>query len=275
MYVMQLLGMIFSALIFADLLSDYSPARLIRVVQAAAVLTLVLNVIALWKQEARSSARKPGASAAADESFTAAWTRFCQGPHTVRRLVGLGLGTMAFTMQDVLLEPYGGEVLLLSVSQTTFLTATLALGGLMGFAAASHVLGRGADPYRMACWGAALGLPGFAAVLIAATLHSTPVFVGGAFLIGVGGGLFAHGTLTASMQSAPPGQVGLALGAWGAVQATAAGLAMVLGGLLREWLVLPLGLTGAYATVWGLEQLMLLGTLVAMLPLARKPRSGA
>jgi LacI family gluconate utilization system Gnt-I transcriptional repressor len=38
---------------------------------------------------------------------------------------------MAFTMEDVLLEPYGGEILNLSVSSTTLLTANLALGGLM------------------------------------------------------------------------------------------------------------------------------------------------
>ena len=272
MYVMQLLGMIGSAVAFSDLLTDYSPGRLIRVVQAVAVTTLVLNVIALWKQEPRSSLRKPGATGArgGDESFAAAWQRFCSGPHTLRRLVGVGLGTMAFTMQDVLLEPYGAEVRQLSVAQTTFLTATLAFGGLMGFTAASFVLGRGADPYRMACWGALVGVPAFAAVMGAAALQSTGLFVGGVFFIGLGGGLFAHGTLTASMQMAPPEQIGLALGAWGAVQASAAGLAIALGGILREFLSAPLGITGAYVSVYGLEQLMLLGTLAAMWPLARK-----
>ena len=82
--------------------------------------------------------------------------------------------------------------------------------------------------------------------------------------------MFAHGTLTASMQMAPPEQIGLALGAWGAVQASAAGLAIALGGILREFLAAPLGITGAYVSVYGLEQLMLLGTLAAMWPLARK-----
>jgi BCD family chlorophyll transporter-like MFS transporter len=276
MYVMQLLGMIASAVVLAEMLSDFSPGRLIRVVQAVAVITLVLNVMALWKQEPRSSLRKPGAARAPgeDESFSAAWRHFCNGPHTLRRLLGVGLGTMAFTMQDVLLEPYGGEVLRLSVSQTTFLTATLAFGGLIGFAAASFVLGRGADPYRMACWGAVVGVPAFAAVMGASSLQSTGLFVGGVFFIGLGGGLFAHGTLTASMQTAPPEQVGLALGAWGAVQASAAGLAIALGGILRDVLAGPLGNTGAYVGVYGLEQMMLLGTLAAMWPLAQKKQLG-
>jgi len=50
MYVMQLLGMMGSALILGDLLADYSPGVLIRVVQAVAVVTLVLDVVAVWKQ---------------------------------------------------------------------------------------------------------------------------------------------------------------------------------------------------------------------------------
>lgn len=268
MYVMQLVGMIFSALVFGDLLSEYSPGALIRVIQAAAVTTLVLNVTALWKQEARSRNRKPG-QGHDEESFGQAWQRFCSGPDTVRRLCGVGLGTMAFTMQDVLLEPYGGEVLKLSVSHTTFLTATLALGGLIGFAAASRVLSRGADPYRMACAGALVGIAAFAAVIASAPLSSIPLFVAGAFLIGLGGGLFAHGTLTATMQLAPREQIGLALGAWGAVQATATGLAMALGGLIRQLLDDPLGPSAAYTSVYTLELLMLAATLLAMAPLAR------
>jgi BCD family chlorophyll transporter-like MFS transporter len=269
MYVMQLVGMMGSAVIFGDLLSDYSPGRLIRVIQAAAILTLVLNVVALWKQEARSRSRKPGQASVGEPSFGDAWRHFCSGPNTVRRLVGVGLGTMAFTMQDVLLEPYGGEILNLSVSHTTYLTATLALGGLIGFGTASRVLSRGADPYRMACWGAWLGLPAFLCVIAAAPMGSIAVFIAGVFLIGLGGGLFAHGTLTATMQMATPEQTGLALGAWGAVQATAAGVAMAAGGLLRQVLDGPLSTAGAYASVYGLEALMLVLTLLAMAPLIR------
>ena len=48
MYVMQLVGMMGSALMLGHLLQDYSHGLLIRVVQAVAVMTLVLNVIALW-----------------------------------------------------------------------------------------------------------------------------------------------------------------------------------------------------------------------------------
>jgi MFS transporter, BCD family, chlorophyll transporter len=267
MYVMQLIGMIGSALMLGYLLHDYSPGQLIRVVQAVAVTTLVLNVIALWKQEPRSRLRKPGTPI--EHSFAQAWQLFCQGPHTLRRLLAVGLGTMAFTMEDVLLEPYGGEILHMSVSSTTLLSATLALGGLLGFAWASRVLGRGGEAYRMSCWGTWIGLPAFVAVMASAPLASPTVFVLGIFLIGLGGGLFAHGTLTASMQLAPPGQVGLAMGAWGAVQATAAGVGMALGGIVRDTVAMVSSPVMGYSAVYLIEILLLALTLWAMGPLMR------
>jgi BCD family chlorophyll transporter-like MFS transporter len=153
MYVMQLIGMIGSALVLGFLLHDYSPGQLIRVVQAVAVTTLVLNVIALWKQEPRSRLRKPGTPI--EYTFTQSWQLFCQGQHTVRRLLAVGLGTMAFTMEDVLLEPYGGEILHMSVSSTTLLSATLALGGLLGLLGPPACWGGAATP--TACLAGALG----------------------------------------------------------------------------------------------------------------------
>jgi BCD family chlorophyll transporter-like MFS transporter len=267
MYVMQLIGMMGSALVLGDLLYDYSPGQLIRVVQAVAVITLVLNVIAVWKQEARSRQRTPGTPL--EESFQNSWKVFCEGPHTLRRLMAVGLGSMAFTMEDVLLEPYGGEILKLSVSSTTLLTATLALGGLIGFGWASRVISRGADPYQMASWGAWIGLPAFVLIILAAPLMSVNLFVMGVFLIGLGGGLFAHGTLTASMNLAPPDQTGLAMGAWGAVQATASGLGMALGGLLRDGVAQLSDSVTGYSAVYGIEVVMLILTLMAMKPLLR------
>ena len=271
MYVMQLVGMIGSALMLGHLLRDYSPGQLIRVVQAVAVMTLVLNVVALWKQEPRSRTRKPGTPL--EHNFAQAWQLFCQGPNTLRRLLAVGLGTMAFTMEDVLLEPYGGEILGLSVSTTTMLTATLALGGLIGFAWASRVLSRGADAYRMASWGAWVGVPAFVAVIASAPLDSPVLFALGIFLIGLGGGLFAHGTLTATMQMATPEHVGLAMGAWGAVQATAAGVGMALGGLVRDGVALGSSSVMGYSAVYGLEIGLLALTLWAMLPLMRPWRA--
>ena len=182
-------------------------------------------------------------------------------------------------MQDILLEPYGGHVLGLTVGATTAMTALLAAGGLGGFAIGARLLGRGADPYRLAGFAAAAGLLAFSAVIFAAPLDTATLFASGVFGIGAGAGLFAHCTLTAAMASAPRGQVGLTLGIWGAVQASAAGVAVATGGLLRDGVgaladtgalgsVLATPATG-YITVYALELVLLFATLVAVGPLVR------
>jgi BCD family chlorophyll transporter-like MFS transporter len=267
MYVMMLVGMIASALIFGELLSEYSPGRLIQVIQGAAIVIMALNVVALWKQECRDRAKV--AAREVNISFSESWSIFCKGNHAIRRLLAVGLGTMAFTMEDILLEPYGGEILNMSVGATTSLTATLAIGGLFGFALASHVLGKGYDAFRMAMNGAFVGLPAFLAVILAAPLESPTLFAVGILLIGFGSGLFGHGTLTATMRLAPKKQSGLALGAWGAVQATAAGTAIALGGVIRD-LASPLaGAAGGYIVVYIIEIVLLLAAIVVMLPLIK------
>jgi BCD family chlorophyll transporter-like MFS transporter len=263
--------MIGSAVLFGTVLADFTPGRLVQVVQGAAVLTIVLNATSLWKQEPR----RPSSMVAPQRErpdFGAAWRQFARGGAVVRRLLAVGLGTMAFSMEDVLLEPYGGQVLHLSVGGTTMLTATLAAGGLFGFGLASRVLGRGADPFRMATYGALAGIPAFLSVILAAPLGMPGLFAAGTFLIGFGAGLFGHGTLTATMQMAPKGQTGLALGAWGAVQASAAGLAIALGGIIRDTaaqLMPEWGPAMAYDLVYAIELTLLLVTIVAMVPLCR------
>jgi BCD family chlorophyll transporter-like MFS transporter len=274
MYVMLLAGSVVSALVFGALLENFSPGRLIQVIQGSAVVTIVLNGIALWKQE--SLKRMSDADLAAPQpEFSASWQNFMVGGSALRRLVAVGLGTMAFGMQDVLLEPYGGEILGLAVADTTKLTAALATGGLIGFILASHVLSRGADAFAMAALGALAGIIAFALVILSPTLGSTSVFVAGVMLIGAGGGLFGHGTLTATMNYAPKGQTGLALGAWGAVQATAAGVGIAVGGLIRDLAVSfssadVFGVARGYNFVYAIEIVLLIATVVAMAPLIGK-----
>ena len=57
-------------------------------------------------------------------------------------------------MQEILLEPYGAEVLAMSVSQTTRLTAIFAGGMLIAMALSARYLGRAGEPIRLAAYGA-------------------------------------------------------------------------------------------------------------------------
>jgi BCD family chlorophyll transporter-like MFS transporter len=282
MYVMLLAGTIVSALLFGELLAEFSPGRLVQVIQGSAVATMILNTIALWKQETRRPARFLKA-AAPPQSFRDSWMKFIEGGKAVRRLTAIGLGTMAFSMQDVLLEPYGGQVLRMTVGATTSLTASLALGGLVGFCLASNILSRGADPFRMAGAGALVGIPAFALVILSASFGSVMMFTLGALLVGFGSGLFGHGTLTATMNSAPKEQTGLALGAWGAVQATSAGVAIAVGGIMNDTVAALAargtfgprfnGPTTGYLFVYCVEIGLLVCTMIIMAALQRSSRT--
>jgi BCD family chlorophyll transporter-like MFS transporter len=282
LYVMLLAGTLLSALVFGLLLRDFSPLRLIQVIQGAAVLTMALNLFALWKQEARGQRRSSPATDTS-ESFRARWQAFASSGRITRFLATVGLGTAAFTMQDVLLEPYGAEILGLPVAATTTLTAFQAAGTLAAFALAARRLTHGTDPHRLAALGLLVGIAAFSAVVFAAALMSPSLFRAGALLIGFGGGLFAVGTLTAAMDAATSDASGIALGAWGAIQATASGVGIAAGGLLRDVVsslathgVLGEALSGAvtgYSFVYHCEIALLFGGLVALGPLVRSARA--
>jgi len=284
LYVMFLIGMGVSALIFGAFLSDFSNLGLVRVVQGAAVAGLLLNLVALWRQESvRPMSRAE--RAAPGPRFAEAWADFAAGGRAGRLLLVVFMGTMAFNMQDVLLEPYGGEILGLSVAATTRLTAAWALGAFAGFAFAARRLARGSDCLRLAGAGLVIGLWAFSLVIFAAPLGSAALFFAGAALIGLGGGIFAVAMLTAAMQMPVAGAAGrgLAIGAWGAAQATAAGLAIALGGVLRDavGMVAMSGQLGValadpatgYSFVYHLEIALIFFTLVALGPLVRVGRA--
>ncbi|MEL7281126.1 MAG: PucC family protein [Pseudomonadota bacterium] len=237
MYVMLLFGMVFAALIYGALLANYTPGRLIQVIQGTAVVTVALNLLALWKQESRDRNRAYEMEHAKHKAFKDEWARFMARPGNLRLLVLIGLGTFGFSMADVLLEPYGGQALGLSVAETTKLTAMLAGGTLIGFGLASRALSHNGDPARLTIYAALIGVPGFAAVIVSSMFWGAGLFVAGVFATGLGAGLFGHATLTSTIRRAPKGQIGLSLGAWGAVQATCAGIGVAMAGIIRDVLM--------------------------------------
>ncbi len=275
---MLLLGMVLSAVIFGLLLADFSQLRLIQVIQGSAAATLVLNFIALWKQEARDPSRTQGRQQGDPGFLESLRALQASGPWN-RRLLAAGLGAAGFAMQDVLLEPYGGQILGLGVGATTGLTALLAGGGAVGFILGARWLGNGADAHRLTAYGALVGVFAFGLVILSGPTGSVAAYAAGALFIGLGGGLFSHATLTSCMRFAPPGQTGLALGVWGAVQATAAGSAIAAGGIIRDLLhaldtrgALGEALSGpatGYVAVYLIEIVLLFATLAVVGPLVR------
>jgi MFS transporter, BCD family, chlorophyll transporter len=277
LYVTLLLGMAVSAVVFGGLLQHFSQLHLIQVIQGVAVTAVVLNCVAMWKQEARNPQLTSGEGPSL--SFSEAFSELLKTGKVFRLLVALGLGTAAFAMQDILLEPFGGQVFAMSVGQTTWLNALTAMGTVCGFAISAHLLTSGSDPCRVASTGVVLGIFSFAGIVFAPAISSVNLFSTSAAFIGMSNGLFAVGMLTAAMELADNSASGLALGAWGAVQATAAGLAVACSGIVRDFistfalrgefgLTLQTNATG-YCFVYATEIFLLFVTLIALGPLVR------
>ena len=135
--------------------------------------------------------------------------------------VAVGLGTAAFSMQDILLEPYGGQILQAHRRRDDVAHRGAGRRRPVGFALAARaaqqrrrsVSARGARRARRAS-------PRSRPSSSPPRWNRPWLFGAGVTLIGFGGGLFALGTLTAAMAIAQDGESGMALGAWGAVQAT-------------------------------------------------------
>ncbi len=270
MYVMLLVGMIVSAFIYGALLENYTPGRLIQAIQGSAVVTIAVNFFAMWKQEARDRSRAMAAQGP-QPGFAEAWARLTGRPGVFRVLVVIALGTAGFGMADVLVEPFGGQVLGMSVAETTRLTVFLACGSLIGFTLASRWMGRGSRPADITIIGAGIGVPAFGLIVWSSVMVSVPLLFAGILLAGFGAGLFGHATLTATIRSAPRDHVGLSLGAWGSVQATAAGLAIATGGVVRDTIVangaVVATAASSYTTVFLLEAGLLTLAILLAVPL--------
>jgi BCD family chlorophyll transporter-like MFS transporter len=278
MYLMLLLGVVLSAVAFGFLLADYDSIRLIRVIHGAAFATLWINGIACWRQEPRRWGIEPYRKGERRPLFRDAWRAFAAGGRVVRLLVAVALGFFAFNLQDVLLEPYGGQVFHLTVSQTTGLTGLMAFGAVLSFIVSARLLESGWDPIRVAAIGAIAGLCALTLVLFASAFDSVTMFRVGTTGIGFGEAMFGVGTLSYAMALRDAEQHGIALGAWGAVFATGEGMGLALSGAMKD-LVTRLARGGGegaiapdvlgYNSVYVFETLALIITLVALGPLAR------
>ena len=281
LFTMLLVGMVASAILFSFLLKTFNEIRLIQIIQGVALATVALNGLALWQQEPR---RRPGEGETVEPtSFGDSWRRLSQIAGFRRLLITIAIGTAAFNMQDILLEPYGGQVFGLPVGQTTLLMAILAGGMLAGFMVAEQLLNRALAPLRVSTVGLLVGILAFAAIVISPLAGSLLLFRCGAFAVGIGAGLFSVGALTATMALSGSETSGILLGAWGGVQATAAGLSIAFSGSARD-LVSVLGRRGllgpafegpaaGYIFVFIIEIVLLFATLIAAGPLIGAGRS--
>lgn len=273
LYFMFLFGMGISAVIIGILLADFSKLRLIQVVQGSAVLTLIFNLVAVWRQEQIIINNQKNDKS---EKFFLTWKKFISDRKTNSLIWVVFWGTLAFSMQDVLLEPYGGQILGLSVSETTNLTGVWALGALLGLALAANNSKKTVSSISNAMTALLIGIVGFSAIIFSSPMQFPFLYFLGTLFIGFGTGLFSVSLLIIAMALSSKTTLGsgFILGSWGAAQAIGAGLGIALGGILRD-VVNKIALSGylgstfennsiGYIFVYHLEILFIFITLIAL-----------
>ena len=273
LYFMFLFGMGISAVVIGTLLADFSKLRLIQVVQGSAVLTLFLNLVAVWRQEQIIINNQKNHKS---EKFILSWKKFISDSQTNSLIWVVFWGTLAFSMQDVLLEPYGGQILGLSVAETTNLTGVWALGALLGLALAANNSKKTVSSVSNAMTAILIGIVGFSAIIFSSPMQFPFLYFLGTLFIGFGTGLFSVSLLIIAMALSSKTNLGsgFILGSWGAAQAIGAGLGIAVGGILRD-VVNKIALSGylgstfennsiGYIFVYHLEILLIFITLIAL-----------
>ncbi len=237
LWMMLILGTVVSAVIVSRLLVNYSHVALIQVMQGSAVWFVVLTVLALWRQEELN----PDGSIKSDLKTVRVrltlWEslRVLSGQQVLKGLfVVIFIATMAFATHDVLLEPYGGQVLGMSVSATMQLTALWGVATITGVGLAAFGLWRKFPPVLLIGLGCAVGLFGFGVISYASDIALVGPFQVGVGLISLGRGLFLVGSVILVMSLTDVSHAGLFLGVWGIVQAMAQGTGTIGGGIVRD-----------------------------------------
>lgn len=295
-WVMMIMGFAITAGTAGRFLDPYSPARLLAVTGAVAAIALVLTLLAVWRLEGAAAAPPRGATATADEpaatgrsDFLAALREAWADPPARRFTLFIFVSMLAFSAQDLILEPFAGSQFGFTPGRSTQLSGIQHGGVLLGMLAAALAGSRwrGRQFGSLSGWtaGGCVASGGALGGLVLAALHGPghplEANVG---LLGVANGAFSVAAIGSMMRLAGEGRQGregVRMGLWGAAQA----LAFALGGLVGTGASdLAHGLLPspalAYAAVFGAEALLfLVAAWLAFRPAPgatpRRPEPGA
>lgn len=248
-YLMLMAGIVSGAALSASVLDEAAHGRhsLFAIV---AVLVVVLNVAAVWGLDPRE----------VDEDElperTSTWS-------AVREVAAIGaarrffvftlVATVFLFLQQAVLEPFGGDVLGLSVRATTGFNAVQTIGVLVGMLITGRGIADRAGHKRTATVGLVGSAVAFTALAAAALSGSVEASWLGVLLVGLTTGLFNVAVLALMMAMSVPERVALLMGAWTASHALADGIATAGGGLLHDLALRVTSVEVAYASVFAVE----------------------
>ncbi len=254
-WIMMIAGFAVTAGLAGRMLDPYSPERLVGVSACVCVIAFVVAALAVRGVEGPAGAPDVPvvrAPTAFREALGQVWAEPVARHFTVFVFVSM----LAYSAQDLILEPFAGSIFGLSPGQTTQLSGLQHGGVLAGMLLAAF----GSRFVSLRGWtvggcaASAVALLGLtAAGLLGPGWPLRPTV----FLLGVANGAFSIGAIGSMMRLANEGRharEGVRMGLWGAAQAIAFGLGGLVGtgaSDLARWLIAAPGT--AYATVFGLE----------------------
>jgi BCD family chlorophyll transporter-like MFS transporter len=277
-WLMMFAGFVITAIVTSQLLDPFTPLRLVEVTGGVAIFTVLLTGVAVWGMEGAAGALS---LAPAQGNFYDAVREVWAEPHSRSFALFVFVSMLAYSAQELILDPFAGSVFALSPGQSTKLSGVQHGGALVGMivvAVCSQVL-RNTRFASMRSWtmgGCAASAIG--ALLLAVAGQVGPVWPLHAtvFALGIANGSFAVAAIGSMMQMVSRGagqREGVRMGVWGAAQAVAFGLgglfATGTSDLARALLPSP---SAAYAVVFVAEAALFLGAASLAARVFRLPR---
>ena len=240
-WLMMIAGIAVTAGVAGQLLDPFTPARLIAVAAGIAVVAMLLVVAGVAGIEARAPRRAPVASEPTIP-FREALARIWAEPTARQFSIFVFVSMLAYSAQDLILEPFAGHVFGFTPGESTALAGVQHGGVFLGMAVVGIVAtawGRG-RAHVLRAW-AIGGCVGSATALILLALGGTvgpgwPLELN-VFALGVANGAFAVAAIGSMMSLASEGgagREGIRVGLWGAAQAIAFGLGGFLGTMAAD-----------------------------------------
>jgi len=225
-WLMMIAGFVVTATSAGALLDPFSSARLLAVVGGIAVIAVLLSVVAVWGIEAGAARLREGPPAAKAD-FRAVLREVWAEDKARNFTIFVFVSMLAYSWQDLILEPFAGHVFGMTPGQSTALAGMQHSGTFVGML----LVGVGASGLKvgsMKFWTVA-GCLGSAAALGWITLAGLRglALEPAVFALGFGNGTFAVAAIASMMGLASEGaegREGTRMGLWGAAQAIAFGL---------------------------------------------------
>ncbi|MEM6463723.1 MAG: BCD family MFS transporter [Pseudomonadota bacterium] len=238
-WLMMIAGIAVTAIITGQFLDPYSHSRLVAIAAIAGAISLLIAIAALFGIE-----RKPALRAAVDDGHSARKPPFLQSlratmddPAARLFTVFVFVSMLAYSTQDLILEPYGGFLFAMTPGETTSLSGLQHGGVFIGMLFVgifgSLLARRWPGILRFFIVGGCLA-SGLALALLSMSASFAPNWplTANIVFLGLANGAFAVAAIGCMMTLAGADgkkQEGIRMGLWGAAQAIAFGLGGVMG----------------------------------------------